>query len=116
MRKYDGALDVGILCDGILYLNAYSDFRRGKISSETLSLYAEKNSWDVQSCGGVTLRDRQDDYTAMFEGEKLLFDRHLKYGTYKQTMIRIYFCWSDKMKKVIIGFMPGHLPTATQST
>lgn len=44
--------------------------------------------------------------------QDVILDMHLKVGKGRDfNMIRIYFYYDDEIKKSIIGFMPGHLPT-----
>ena len=112
LRKYAGALDVSMLCDGISYLNGYALYRLGRITEDELALYGEMNGWDVQFCGKISLRVCADDYTVMHNGVKYTLDLHIKSGVKAQQLIRIYFCWDDEMKKVLIGSMPEHLGTA----
>lgn len=116
LRKYSGALDTAILCDGIYYLNAYARYRRGELTNEQLAMCAESYNWEVSGCGSGALRVRRDDYEVTVDGERYLLDMHLKYGVSSQVLIRIYFCWDDKRGKIIIGYMPEHLATASQST
>ena len=116
LRKYSGALDVAVLCDGIYYLSAYARYRRSEISDEELALYAESYNWEVSGCGSGALRTHRDDYEVIVDGEKYLLDMHIKYGVNSQVLVRIYFCWDEKTQKVMIGYMPEHLATATQST
>ena len=116
LKKYSGSLDVGMLCDGLYFLSGYARFKTGKADRETLELYAEYAGWEVQGCGKEALKCFRDDYTLNIDGRKMLMDRHIKYGIKSQTLIRIYFCWDDKNKKVAVGYMPGHLPTVRNST
>lgn len=116
LRKYSGALDTAILCDGIYYLDAYAKYRQGKLSSSILKVYAEEYNWGVSGCGSGALRVHRDDYEITVEGKKYLLDMHIKYGVNSKVLIRIYFCWDEKLGKVIIGYMPEHLATALQST
>ncbi|MBR6385720.1 MAG: hypothetical protein IKS03_06355 [Ruminococcus sp.] len=116
MKKYNGSLDIGILCDGIYYLNAYADYRNGKISSEEFEMYSFDNNWEVEGCGKETLRVRRSDYTVNINGKQYLLDLHLKRGVSSQVLLRIYFCRDEKSGRIIIGYMPEHLPTASQTT
>jgi hypothetical protein len=46
----------------------------------------------------------------------VLMDMHLKYGKGRDSnMIRIYFYYDKDAKKSIIGYMPGHLPTRSNT-
>lgn len=116
LRKYSGALDTAVLCDGIYYLNAYAKYRKSEITEEELSLYAESYNWEVGGCGSGALRIHRDDYEVLVDGEKHLLDMHIKYGVSSQVLVRIYFCWDENARKIVIGYMPEHLATASQST
>lgn len=116
MKKHSGALDITALCDGIVYLDAYVNFRRQELSEDMLMLYAERYHWEIQNCGKATLKMRHDDYTAAYNGEQYELDLHIKRGIKAEELIRIYFCWNDEMRKLIIGSMPAHLATVKQST
>jgi len=39
------------------------------------------------------------------------FDLHIKRGIKAEELIRVYFCWSDNMQKIMIGSMSAHLAT-----
>ena len=116
VRKYDTAFDPAVLCDGLLYLSAYAKYRRGELSAETLALYAERYTWEVQGCGKEALKMRREDYTITHEGKSYLLDLHIKYGVSAQALVRIYFCWEESLQKLIVGYMPGHLATVKQAT
>lgn len=116
MRKYSGALDLACLCDGIVYLNAYSQSKRNEISDDELQLYAERYKWEVQPCGKETLKMRKSDYTVTYNGEQRTLDQHIKCGVKTEELIRVYFYWDDDLKKLVIGSMPEHLATVKQST
>lgn len=116
MKKYSGELDAAMLCDGLLFLYGYALYRKGSISSEILQLYSEYGNWTAENCGAEVLKVYRDDYTVTVDGEKYLLDLHIKYGVLPTKLIRIYFCWDDKKKKIIIGHMPGHLATLKQNT
>ena len=116
MRKYSGALDLFSLCDGIVYLSAYARYRQQKISAEELELYANRGKWDIQGCGKETLKMFRTDYTVTVGGRQYLLDQHIKYGIKSEELIRIYFCWDNDLKKIIIGSMPEHLSTVKNST
>ena len=116
LHKYAGALQTEILCDGIVYLNAYVLYRNGQISQEELQLYAERYHWEAGSCGKEALKLHKEEYTATYDGKKYLLNLHLRYGIRSQVLIRIYFCYDETLQKGIIGYMPSHLATVRQST
>ena len=114
--KYDGVLSIPELCDGIIYLDAYARYKLGKIDNAMLELYSARNSWSPDGCGKETLRVRKDDYSVSYEGKTKLLDLHLKSGISNGNLMRIYFLWDAEMKKIIIGYMPGHLATRKKGT
>ena len=116
LRKFTGQLDTAILCDGLLYLSAYARYRRSAIDADELALYAERYKWEVQGCGKETLQMRRSDYLMTFDGKQYLMDQHIKYGISAQSLVRIYFHWEAALSKIIIGYMPGHLPTVKKGT
>lgn len=59
------------------------------------------------SCGG-------DAYTFTFDERKLTADWHVKAGgnTYDPSRcLRIYYCWDDRTKLIVISDMPAHRTT-----
>ncbi len=116
MKKCNCSLDTGCLCDGIVYLDAYSRYRRNELSKEVLDRYSERKHWEVTGCGKETLKMRSKDYTTTVNGKTYLLDQHIKQGIHAEVLIRIYFCWDDASKKIIIGSMPEHLPTVKNGT
>ncbi|MGN1137341.1 MAG: hypothetical protein ACI4SF_14120 [Oscillospiraceae bacterium] len=116
IKKYSGDMDIVMLCDGILFLHEYALYRKRKIDKSVLDLYAEYGSWSVEGCGAETLKVFKDEYTVLVNGQKYLLNMHIKYGVNPRMLIRIYFCWDEELKKVIIGHMPSHLATLKQST
>lgn len=115
-RKYDGALETAAVCDGICYLDAYVRNKRKEITNDELKIYAETYNWEVMGCGSETLRACRDDYTVSIDGTQYLLDMHIKHGVNSKALIRIYFHWDEKQCKLIIGYMPDHLPTASKTT
>ena len=63
-----------------------------------------------------TLQMRQCDYLATYKGTQYLHDQHIKYGVSAQVLLRVYFCWDEALKKLIFGYLPGHLPTVKKGT
>ena len=116
MRKYDGGLDTALLCDSLVYLNAYGKYRKGELSESELQMYTENHNWEAQPCGKEAVQMFASDYAVTHDGVKYTLDMHLKYGNRSTNLIRIYFCWSDKLQKVLIGSMPEHLPTVSNTT
>ncbi|MCR5806931.1 MAG: hypothetical protein K6G68_07850 [Oscillospiraceae bacterium] len=116
LRKYSGSLDVAALCDGLVYLAEYAKYRRQEIGEDVLELYAQRCHWDIQGCGKEALKMHRDEYTVNIDGAQYLLDQHIKRGIHAEELIRIYFCWDAKCRKVIVGSMPEHLATVKNST
>ncbi|MCX4375237.1 MAG: hypothetical protein OSJ61_03610 [Lachnospiraceae bacterium] len=116
LKKYSGEMDVAMLCDGILFLHGYARYRKDEIDSKILDLYAETGKWQIEGCGVEALKVYKDDYSACVNGRKYLMDMHIKYGVNPRMLIRIYFCWDELSKRIIIGHMPEHLATLKQNT
>ncbi len=116
LRKYQGGLDVSLLCDGLLYLDAYARARNGVLTDEQLSLFTDQRNWEVTFSGKEAVRLHECDYTVTHNGKKYQLDMHIKYGNRAANLIRIYFCRDTVTGKSIVGSMPEHLPTASQST
>lgn len=116
LRKYQGGLDVALLCDGLLYLDAYARARNGSLTDEQLARYTDQRNWEVTFSGKEAVRLHESDYTVMHDGKKYVLDMHIKYGNRAGNLIRIYFCRDADTGKIIVGSMPEHLATASQST
>ena len=54
---------------------------------EVLSLYAERNNWEIQGCGKEALKMYRTDYTATIDGEKYLLDQHIKQGNHAEELL-----------------------------
>lgn len=92
-------------------------FRQGSLDSETFALYSERYCWNITFCGAEALRVYNHDYLAQTaDGKKYLLNMHIKYGVKVQELVRIYFCWDDALQKVILGYLPDHLPTLKDPT
>lgn len=116
LRKYQGGLDIALLCDGLLFLDAYAKCRNGSITEEHLLLYTDQRNWEVTFSGKEAIRLHESAYTVNHDGKKYVLDMHIKYGNRATNLIRIYFCHDADNGKIIVGSMPEHLATASQST
>jgi len=116
LRKYQGGLDVALLCDGLLYLDAYAKCRNGALNEEQLARYTDQRNWDVSFSGKEAVRLHESEYTVTHNGKKYQLDMHIKYGNRASNLIRIYFCRDAETGKLIVGSMPEHLATVSKST
>ena len=107
----------------IHYLAGYTRYRNegGKaIDSYAAREYDPEDaaySAEPVSSGQGAIDTHKDKYTITITGkdgkkEDVLMDMHIKTGKGKgDNMLRIYFFYSPELKKSVIGYMPGHLPT-----
>ena len=82
----------------------------------TDTLYTDQRNWEVTFSGKEAVRMHESDYTVMYDGKKYVLDMHIKYGNRAANLIRIYFSRDTDTGKIIVGSMPEHLATASQST
>ena len=111
MKKYSGAMDTALFFDGIIYLHGYSLYRRGEITDKELELYAADAGWEACFSGTEAVKLYKAEYSAKYEDKTYILDQHIKYGVKSQNLIRVYFTWDERLKKIVIGSMPEHLPT-----
>ncbi len=94
------------------YINSGGDIRKKDIAQE---YDPEKSGYkaDRTSSGkNGAMEVHKDKYTISYDGKDVLMDLHLKCGKGSDVnMIRVYFYYDSSMKKSVIGYMPGHLPT-----
>lgn len=108
--------DLPLVCKALDFLgNSYYNYRVGDIDKaqyddELQALKLEEG----RSITDVGLGGFEDVYTVIYEGKKVLLDRHLKKGTSRdpRECLRIYFAWLDDENKVLIGSLPAHLETS----
>lgn len=111
MKKYSGAMDTALLCDGIIYLHGYSLYRMGEITDKELELYASDAGWEACFSGKEAVKLYKSEYSVKYNNVTYILEQHIKYGVKSQNLIRVYFTWDDKLRKIIIGSMPEHLHT-----
>lgn len=63
--------------------------------------------------GGSITEGVTDDYYFNWQMRRRLMDQHIGRGTTRDPRftMRIYFTWDEELSKVIVGWLPGHLPT-----
>lgn len=109
-------------CMMIHYLAGYTKYRNGggpAINPHAAREYDPEEASivvDPVSSGQGATEMYKDKYTITVNGEDVLLDMHIKSGKGSDSnMIRIYFYYSPELKKSVIGYMPGHLPTRKDS-
>lgn len=116
LKKYPRTVNMSVLCDGIFFLHGYGLYRQSRITDDKFRLYAEEFGWQVQGCGKEALNMFQDDYSVPMEDGRRQLGYHIKYGVSPQHWIRIYFYYDEQIQRVVIGYMPDHLPTISDKT
>ena len=107
------------ICMMIHYIAGYTRYRNdnaGPVDDPNIArdYDPEDSGYKVEptSSGQGATEIHKDKYTISYEGKNALLDMHIKYGKGSDAdMIRIYFYYDPDMKKSVIGYMPGHLPT-----
>lgn len=114
----DLSIDIDILCDTIEYLaTEYLDYLKNEISQdEMVELMALKYNrpFSVTPISDAMIVGYPESYTTTYvpannKPETRGLDLHLKYGVNPETLIRIYFFYEEKEKKIVIGSLPKHL-------
>ncbi len=116
LKKYPRTVNMDILCDGLYFLHGYGLYRQGKITEETLEMFAEEYGWEVQGCGKESIKMFHNDYSIPMGKSSKELNMHIKYGVSPQHWIRIYFYYDEELRRVVIGFMPDHLRTVSDKT
>jgi len=111
-----------LVCEAIkLLANEYRNMRiNADENDNSKELFDEKlNSLNLEFGKTANVQAKYacyDDYNPVYpEGSKTkrLLDKHLKYGVSmeKRYCMRIYFFYDKERDEVIVGYLPGHLPT-----
>ncbi|MCR5214411.1 MAG: hypothetical protein K6E10_08325 [Eubacterium sp.] len=115
-------IDFHKLCMMIHYIAGYTRYRNDGGEAAPIQIGREydpeQSGYKVEfvSSGQGATDMYKDSYTIRYYGKKAIMDLHIKVGKGLDfNMIRIYFYYDPDMKKSIIGYMPGHLPTRKSS-
>ena len=105
-------VDIDILCDAIEYLaEEYRDCLLQKITPDELSHICSvkyNRPFHVKPTGDEYLT--RPEYNIRYKGSNQFLALHFIYGCAVDTLIRIYFFYDKKEKKLVIGSLPYHLP------
>jgi hypothetical protein len=108
--------DIGLVCDALEmlalhYVNMRREGDRRPIYEERLMALKIK-----EEAIGANLKKFQSDsqYTCRYEDRELFTDRHLKKGISRdpREILRIYFCWDEESRQVVVGHLTSHLETS----
>lgn len=113
--------DVGKVVEALrLLANEYRDMRMGAISK---GAFTDKLASMKLHCTRSISKERSgehgDGYFVTYppDGDKRVFlDMHLRNNgnsRHPERCLAIYFFWDDKTKRVIVGWLPGHLDIRT---
>lgn len=114
----DLSIDIDILCDAIEYLSTeYLDYMKNEITqNEMTSLMGLKYNrpFTVVPVMDSIITSAPEAYTTAYMTanntlETRELNLHLRYGVNPETLIRIYFFYDDKEKKIVVGSLPKHL-------
>lgn len=122
----DKSIDWHKLCMIIHYIAGYTKYRNEggvALNSDAAREYDPENSGlkaEPSSSGQGSFVSNKDNYTitvTLDDGTKReeMLDLHVKTGKDASNLIRVYFTYVPELKKSVIGYMPGHLPTRKDS-
>lgn len=110
-RKATG-VNVGRLYDALVVLrDAYVPMRIGAISMDEYTRLLRMARYE-ETASKSDANQLGKEYDAYWGAKKIKLNRHLKSGTDPKWLIRIYFYFCEASARVIVGWMPTHLPTS----
>jgi len=122
-RAPAGSVDLRLLCDALEYLATdYRDFLLGTVDSDALLLRCSQKynrPFEVTRNSDMSVAMYPQDYKIKyyigFKGKEIdsVLDRHLKVGIDSDKLLRIYFLFDEDKKRIVVGSLPGHLPTVS---
>lgn len=114
----DLSIDIDILCDAIEYLSTeYLDYMKNEITqNEMTSLMGLKYNrpFTVVPVMDSIITSAPEAYTTSYMTanntlETRELNLHLRYGVNPENLIRIYFFYDEKERKIVVGSLPKHL-------
>ncbi|HOO25810.1 MAG TPA: hypothetical protein PKW24_04305, partial [Clostridiales bacterium] len=117
-------VDMNLLCDALEYLaNEYLDFLKRAIDKEERDLLCSQK-YDRPFCvvgnSNASIQKFPTEYKIKykpgFKGKPVetVMDWHLRVGVDSAKLLRIYFLYDNEKQLIVIGYLPGHLSTASQ--
>jgi hypothetical protein len=95
-----------------LLAGPYRELRTGLIDRDAFQSAIEKVGVQLRGSTTETAAGTQGDaYYISHKGRRTMLDLHLLRGGGRDERycMRIYFCWDDDAKKVVVGWLPSHL-------
>ncbi len=67
---------------------------------------------EAESISPSRAGEENDTYYVNYRGKRVLLDRHLKKGDARDSRycFRLYFFWDQEDERVVVGWLPSHLP------
>lgn len=90
----------------------YRDVKLGLVDRMAYSKACEELGLDM---GGSIAEAPSEDYFFQWKGRRTFLDQHIGRGISRDPRycFRCYFTWDEEEAKVVIGWLPSHLPTRT---
>ncbi len=121
-RALRGAKDSEYQCTSVIYqaLLLLRDYyvpmrRKGglELKQAFLRRCEELGIEERSSFAGKRAGEQGDTYFIRVGGRRVELDRHLKKGNRRdpRDCFRLYFCWDDTTRQVVVGWLPSHLST-----
>ncbi|MDR0838910.1 MAG: hypothetical protein LBN99_04635 [Oscillospiraceae bacterium] len=111
--------DVELFCDALDYLAAeYLANLLGELPEDEMndaSSVKYNRGFDVGLVTGTSPEVYHGDYHINYGGAERLLDRHLRVGNRTENLLRVYFFFDKERRLIVIGSLPGHLPTVSYS-
>lgn len=125
MKKPQPELDMGLLCDAIEYLaTEYRDTLTGTLTEEdcrTQCTIKYGRPFDVCPTGDRNIAAFPEDYKIKYGTSRkgklaqAPLNLHLRVGVDSRWLLRIYFLYDNEKKLIVIGSLPAHLRTMSES-
>jgi len=92
-----------------LLASTYRLVKLGQAAREQLQ--AEADALRMELRGSVEPFNATDEYFVRWAGRRRFLDQHICKGGSRDPRftLRVYFTWDEELKKVIVGWCPGHL-------
>lgn len=92
----------------------YRDVKMGLGTWQAVEDALQKGGFSMQKSGGETTLTSESSYTIKWEGARWLLSQHITKGGGRDERycLRIYFAWDDESKRIVVGWLPSHLPNS----
>lgn len=101
----------------ILLGTEYISLRKGSLSQSDFDQHCKELGIEVTgSIADSRAGEMGDAYYVDYCGKKVKLEKHIRKGKVTRDpkiCLRIYFFWDDEGEKVVVGYLPQHLPIRT---